>query len=215
MSPGAALMAALGDLYRQSWRLLLLNAALSAATVPLLVAALWVPVALLPAVLVGGPLSLALMHCAVTLAETEEMSLSCVRTGLRLHWRRGLAVGATSGLAALVGAVALVAYARSGLWPLVALIAYLLAALVLFLMALLPLAVLAPATPLRIVARQAVEVVIRHPMQGFVLLISLVAVNTLAAAAALLPLLTLTVSYSFLAAAHFTLSRRPSPEAAL
>src|SRR5688500_9094850 len=123
--PGA-LRAALSDFYSQSWRLALLNTALSAAVVPPLVLALWTPLALVVAVLVAGPLAMALMHCAVTLAETEDLRLGCALAGLRLHWRRGLALGAVSGVVLLAGIVALTTYSRAGAWPLVGIVLYVL-----------------------------------------------------------------------------------------
>ena len=45
LPPGAALRAALRDLYAHSWRFFLLNAALSVCVVPLAVAGLWAPAA--------------------------------------------------------------------------------------------------------------------------------------------------------------------------
>lgn len=213
MRPGQALIAALGDLYRQSWRLLLLNAAFSATTLPLLVASVWAPIALAPAVLIAGPVTLALMHCAVTLASTEELSVRCGLAGLRLHWRRGVVLGVANGLVLAAGVVALVGYGRSELWPLVAFVGYLLAAYCIFLLALLPLAVVQASTPLRVVLRRALTIVLSQPLQFFVLAVALAIVNLLGAAAALLPLLTLTVAYSFVATAHFMLSRFPPLEA--
>ena len=56
MRPGAALAGALGGFYHQSWRFFLLNAALSAVVLPIVVAGLWAPLAwvLLP---LAGPLA--------------------------------------------------------------------------------------------------------------------------------------------------------------
>ena len=213
MSPGAALLAALGDLYRQSWRLLLLNAAFSAAVVPLAVAALWAPVALVGAVLVAGPAALALMHCAVTLAQTEDLSLRCGLVGLRLHWRRGLVLALLLGVVVAVGIFAVLTYGRADVWPLAGVALYILLALAAFQIPLLPLAVAEPGLPLRDVLRSAAVVVFRRPLQVFALAVALAIVNLAGAAAAVLPLLTLTVAYSFLAAAHFTLPRRSLVEA--
>ena len=91
LPPGAALRAALRDLYAQSWRFFLLNAALSACLVPLAVAGFWAPPAWL-FLLAGGPLAAALVHCAVVVATTGELRLREALTGLRLHWRRGLSL---------------------------------------------------------------------------------------------------------------------------
>ena len=57
MTPSEALVAAVGDMYRQSWRLLLLNAAFSAVLVPVFVAAVWAPVLLGVGFLLAGPLA--------------------------------------------------------------------------------------------------------------------------------------------------------------
>ena len=93
-----ALGAALRGMWAQSWRLFLANAALSAGVLPFLVAALWAPLALVGAALVAGPLAMALMHCAVELVREDELSLRVWLTGLRLHWRRGFALGGACAL---------------------------------------------------------------------------------------------------------------------
>lgn len=209
MTPGQALIAALGDLYHQSWRLLVLNAGLSLLLVPLLVAALWVPVLLVAAALLAGPLVLALMHCAVTLVTTDELRLRCAADGLRLHWRRGLALGAVVGLVAGLGVVAVVVYGRAELWPLAILALYLLLCFCGFLLVLLPVTVAERSLAPTVVVRDAALVVLRRPLQVAVLGVALLTINLLGAAAALLPLLTLTVSYSFVAAARFVLPLRP------
>jgi hypothetical protein len=205
MSVGGALRAALSDMYQQSWRLLLLNAALSAAVVPFLVAALWVPLSLVVAVVVGGPLAMALMHCVVTVAQTEELSLRCGLAGLRQGWRRGLALGLLVGFVLGCGGLAIAVYAHADLWPLSAVVAYLLILFVGFQIALWPLAAAEPAVPLRSLFRSAALATLRRPLDATALTIALLIVNLAGAAAALMPLLTLTVAYSFLAAAHFAL----------
>lgn len=208
MTAGGALRAALADFYHHSWRLVVLNAALSAAVLPLLVSALWVPLVLALAVLVAGPLAMALMHCAVTLAETEELSLRCAASGLRLHWRRGLALGALVGAVGGAGIFALVFYGRAGVWPLVALVLYLLAGFGVLQLALWPIAAAQRGAPLRAVLASAARVFFRRPLQATVLAVALLTVNVAGAAAALMPLVTLTVAYSFLAAAHFVVGER-------
>jgi hypothetical protein len=210
---GRALRAAASDFYHQSWRLAVLNGALSLAVVPLLVLALWAPLVLVPAVLVAGPLATALMHCAVTLAETEDLRLRCAVAGLRLHWRRGIVLGATVGVVGAAGAYALAAYGRAGAWPLVALVLYVLFAFGLLQLCLWPLAVREPARPLRRLYRPALAVALRRPLETAALGIALLALNAAGAAAALMPLLTLTIAYSFLAAAHYVLPRNPLREA--
>jgi hypothetical protein len=202
MNPRAALAAALGDLYRQSWRFVLLNGALSAFVAAIVVAGFWAaPVwLLLPA---AGPLAAALMHCAVAAAVTEELSLRDAVTGLRLHWRRGLVLGAIVAAGALAGVYAVVFYAGRGAPVLTMLAVYLLLAFAVFQLALWPLAVFEFASPLRRVAGDALRIVLRRPLQALVLGLALLAVNVVGAAA-LLPF-TLTIAYTFLAAARFAL----------
>jgi hypothetical protein len=209
---GRALRAALSDFYGNSWRLVVLNSGLWLVLLPLLVLALWAPLALVLVVLAAGPLAMALMHCAVTLAETEELGLRCAVSGLRLHWRRGLVLGVVTAFVGGVGVVALVGYGRAGYWPLVAIVLYLLAAFGVLQVCLWPLAALERSTPLLRVGRAAFEVFLRRPLQVFALALALLLVNLAGAAAALMPLLTLTVAYSFLAAAHYVLPRNPLRE---
>jgi hypothetical protein len=210
---GQALRQAAADFYEHSWRLVVLNSGLSLALLPFLALSLWVPFALVAAVLVAGPLAMALMHCAVTLAETEELRLGCAVSGLRLHWRRGLVLGAAVGLVGTAGGVALVTYGRAGSWPLVALVIYLLAGFGVLQLCLWPLAALERSTPLLGVARGALEVLLRRPVETLALALALLVVNLIGLAAALMPLLTLTIAYSFLAAAHYVLPRNPLREA--
>jgi hypothetical protein len=213
MSVAGSLRAALGDMYGQSWRLLLFNAALSAAVLPFLVAALWAPLALVPAALVAGAFAAALMHCAVELTEEGEIGLRCFAAGLRLHWRRGLALGALAGLVFFAGGLALDAYGGGGAWVLAAVVLYVLVAFAAFQVALWPLAVAQRSSPLPEVLRAAAGVVLRYPFQSLALALALAVVNLVGVAAALLPFLTLTLAYSSLAAAHFTLPRNPLREA--
>jgi hypothetical protein len=210
---GTALHEAAVDFWHQSWRLALLNAALSLAVVPLLVLALWVPLALVLAVLVAGPLALALMHCAVTVAETEDLRLAECVAGLRLHWRRGLALGAIGGVVVALGLFAASEYGRAGAWPLAAIVLYVLFAFGVLQLCLWPLAAREPGSSLRALYRAALELVLRRPFETSALGIALLAVNALGAAAALMPLFTLTIAYSFLAAAHYVLPRNPLREA--
>jgi hypothetical protein len=209
---GEALRAAAADFYGHSWRLALLNAALSVAVLPLLVLALWVPLLLAVAAIVAGPLAMALMHCAVMLAETDELPLGCALAGLRLHWRRGLALGATAGVVLGAGLYALAFYGAREAWPLTALVLYVLFAFGLVQLCLWPLAVHEPGSPLRALYRAALELALRRPLQTAALGLVLLAVNLAGAAAALMPLLTLTIAFTFLAAAHYVLPRNPLPE---
>ena len=199
-----ALGAALRGMWAQSGRLFLANAALSVGVLPFLVAALWAPLAL-----VAGPLAMALMHCAVELVREDDLSLRCWPAGLRLHWRRGLALGAGCATVVAVGVVAMDTYAGAGRTVLAAIVLYVLLAFGVYQLALWPLAVAEKGAPLRSVARAAADVVLRAPLPATLLALALLLVNAVGAAAALLPLLTLTLAFSALAAAHFTLPRDP------
>jgi hypothetical protein len=213
MSVKAALRIAFTDFYRQSWRLFVLNAALSAFVVTLLVAVAYVPPALVLLVLVG-PLLAALMHCTVTLAQTEDLRLRDALTGLRLHWRRGLVLWLLLVGVVAAGGTAVAFYGRSGAWPLALLALYLLALFGVLQLALWPLAIFERDRGLTAVVTDAGRSLLRRPFPFLGLASVLALLNLLGAAAALAPLLTLTVAYSFLAAAHFTLPRNPIREAA-
>jgi hypothetical protein len=204
MSPGSALAAAFGGFYHQSWRFFLLNAALSAVVVPIAVAGLWVPLAwvLLPA---AGPLAAALMHCAVVDKLTGEFRLGDAVTGLRLHWRRGLLLGAVLAIGALAAVQSIAFYASRGVLVLAVVGAYLAAMFAVYQLVLWPLAVFEFEMPFRRVAADAVRALLQRPVQTSVLAVALLAVNLAGLAAAGVPFLTLTIAYSFLAAAHFAL----------
>lgn len=214
MSVSAALWAALRDFYGQSWRLLVLNGILGAFLLAVLLAGLWAPPAWALALL-AGPLAMALMHCAVEVAQTEDLRLRSALDGLRLHWRRGFVLGAAGLVVTAAGAVAVATYGRGSAltWPLAALAAYLLALVCVYQLLLWPLAVFERARPLGAVARDALLALLRRPRQACLLFVALLVVNLLGVAAALMPFLTLTVAYSFLAAAHFALPRSPLREA--
>jgi hypothetical protein len=208
-----ALGVAAADLYHQSWRLVVLNVALGAVLVGVVLATLAVRAALVLAVLVG-PAAAAVMHCAVTIAQTEELRLAEAVRGLRRHWRRGLLLGALLAFAAILGAVAVPFYARAGFWawPLAALTVYVLLMFFLFQLALWPLAVYEAGRPFRDVLRDAALVVGRRPLGFAGLAFALLLVNVLGVVAAILPFLTLTIAYSFLVAAHFALPKNPARE---
>ena len=213
MTLRGALGAAAADFYHQSWRLLFLNAVLGALLVAVVLAAF----ASLPAVLLAallGPFAAALMHCAVTVAQTEELRLVDAVTGLRRYWLRGLVLGAAVVAVGVVGAVTVRFYAHAGVWawPLAAVSLYLLLAFALLQLTLWPLAIFESDRPFRTVVRDAALVLLRRPT-GFVgLAAALVVVNAIGFAAAVLPFLTLTISYSFLVSAHYALPTRPARE---
>jgi hypothetical protein len=68
-----------------------------------------------------------------------------------------------------------------------------------------PLAVAEPERPLRLVLEDTLRTVLARPLQALGLTLALVLVNVLGLALAVVPFLTLTVAYSFLAAARFAL----------
>ncbi len=205
---------AAADLYHQAWRLIILNALLGMGVVVILLASIAVRGAFLLAILIG-PAIAAVMHCAVTLAQTEDLRLAEALRGLRRHWRRGLALGSALAASIALGALAVPFYAHAGTWawPLAAACVYLLLMFCVFQLALWPLAVFDSGRPLRAVARDAAFSVARRPL-GFVgLAVALLLVNVIGVVAAILPFLTLTIAYSFLVSAHFALPKNPAREA--
>ena len=215
MSVGASLRRAVRDFYQQSWRLLVLNAALSTFVLAVVGAGLWFAPALALLVFVG-PFAAGLMHCAVTLARTDELRLRDAATGVRLHWRRGLVLGLLVFVVVAAAVVAVPFYAAiGGWWWVLALFALYAAAIFVALQLLLwPLAVFELDRPLADVARDSLARFLRRPMAGIALALVLLTINLVGLAAALVPFLTLTVAYSFLAAAHFALPREPGGTAA-
>jgi hypothetical protein len=209
-----ALAAAASDAYHQAWRLVALNTLLGIAVVLVVAASVAVRPAILLVVLIG-PVIAAVMHCAVILAQTEDLRLGEALTGLRRHWRRGLALGAALFLVGSLGAVVVPFYARAGTWawPLAALSLYLLLLFAVFQLALWPLVVFEPERPLRVLARDAGLMLARRPLGFAGLAVALLLVNVVGVAAAILPFLTLTIAYSFLVSAHYALPKNPAREA--
>lgn len=212
MTARAALRAALADGYRHSWRLVPVNAALGIGLVATLYAALYLPAAGAIAFVLLGPVTAALMHCAVTVVETEELRLADAATGLRLHWRRGLLLAAL-GLATLVLAVVAVAfYARTSVWPLAVVVVYLAAAGAAFQLVVWALAIFHLDAPLAVAFREAALQLFRRPGGTLGLAAALLLVNAAGIAAAVMPFLTITIAYSFLAVAHFANPSRVADE---
>jgi hypothetical protein len=209
----AALGVAATDLYHQSWRLVVLNVLLGVVLVGIVLASIASPLALALVVLLG-PAALTVMHCAVTLAQTEELRLAEALTGFRRHWRRGLGLGVLVTCAAVLGAFAVPFYASAGrwAWPLAALSIYVLSAFAVIQLALWPLAVFEETRSFGDLLRDAVFVVARRPLGFFGLALALLLVNAVGVAAAVLPFLTLTIAYSFLVSAHFALPKNPARE---
>ena len=215
MSVGASLRSAVRDFYQQSWRLLVLNAVLSIFVLAVLLVGLWFwPVLLL--LVLAGPFAAALMHCAVKVAQREELRLGDAVTGVRLHWRRGLVLGLFALAVGALAAFAVAFYAEiGGWWWALALVALYVAGVFAIIQLLLwPLAVFEVDRPLAEVARDSLVVFLRRPAAGTALALVLLGINAVGLAAGLVPFLTLTVAYSFLAAAHFALPRKPGGTAA-
>lgn len=195
---------ALRDFYANSWRLLPVNAALGTVLVASALATLAVPAAAI-VVLAAGPVTAALVHCAVTLVRTGNLALADAWEGLRLHWRRGLALGAAGTALMLLGFLAVRIYVSASLWPLAMLTVYVVVLLGIYQLVLWTLAIAEAERPLRSVAREALLVVGQRPGSVLMLGLALLLVNAVGVAAAVMPFLTLTVAYTFLAAAHFLL----------
>jgi hypothetical protein len=214
MTVRRALAAAAADLYHEAWRLLVLNTMLAFGLVAVVLASIAARPAVVLAVLLG-PVAAAVMHCVVTLAQTEDLRLTDALTGLRRHWRRGLALGAVLVVAGVLGGFAIAFYARAGTWalPLAVLSAYVLIVFAVVQLALWPLAVFEAAQPLAEVVRDSLRIVARRPLGFLAIMLALLLVNAVGLAAAVLPFLTLTIAYSFLVSAHFALPKNPAREA--
>jgi uncharacterized membrane protein YesL len=208
MSVGESLRTAVRDFYQQSWRLLVLNSVLSVFLLAVVGVGLWYWPVLLLLVLVG-PFAAGLMHCAVTVAQTDELRLRDAVTGVRLHWQRGLVLGLFALAVGALAAFAVVFYAQiGGWWWALALVALYAAGIFGVLQLLLwPLAVVELDRPLTDVARDSLVGLLRRPAAGSALALVLLAINLVGLVAGVVPFLTLTVAYSFLAAAHFALPR--------
>ena len=90
---------------------------------------------------------------------------------------------------------------------------YLLLAFAAFQLVLWPLAVFELSSPIRRVAGDALRTLLARPLQALVLALALIAVNLAGLAAAVMPFLTLTIAYTFLAAARFALPPTSTLEA--
>jgi hypothetical protein len=205
MTARRALGLAVGDLYRNSWRLVPVNAALGLVLVFCVVMAIAVHALLVLAVL-AGPLVTALAHCSVILVRTDNLKLSDAWEGLRLHWRRGLALGAAGVALGVLAALAVEFYTRSTVgWPLAFATLYLVVLLGIYAAVLTTVSVAYPELPLRPAARAAATLGAQRPGATLLLGLALLLVNVAGVAAAVMPFLTLTVAYSFVAVAHFVL----------
>jgi hypothetical protein len=211
---GGALKAALRNLYEESWRLVVLNAVLAAVAVAavVLVASSFAAVTLLLLVVVG-PFAAALMHCAVTLQQTDRLRLGDGVVGLRLHWRRGLVLGALAAAVTVLVVTAVSFWSQRGAlaWPVTVVAVYVACMFAVWQIHLWPLAVARRRTGLSEVLREAGIALVRRPFASCGLAFALLLVNAVGAIG-ILPVLSITIAYSALAAAHFVLPP-PSEEA--
>jgi hypothetical protein len=212
MRPREAMRLALRDMYANSWRLVPVNAVLG--VVLLAVSALTIATrGALVLAIVAGPFAAALVHSAVTLVRTGNLTLGDAFDGLRLHWKRGLALGAAGTALIWLGVLAVHFYSGSHYtWPLVFLTVYVLLLLGIYQIILWTLAIAEPDRSLRIVAAEAAALGAARPGSTLLLGLALLLVNLGGIAAALMPFLTLTIAYSFIAVAHFALPRPPMEE---
>jgi hypothetical protein len=205
MTARRALGLAVADLYRNSWRLVPVNAAVGVVLVVAAVGAVAVH-ALLVLVVLAGPLVAALAHSSVTLVRTGNLKLADAWEGLRLHWRRGLALGAAGLALGLVAALAVHFYTRSSTgWPFAFFTLYLVVLLFIYAAVLTTVAVADPQLPWRVAVRSAASLVAQRPGATLLLGLALLLVNLAGVAAAVMPFLTVTLAYSFVAVAHFVL----------
>ena len=213
MTVRSALRAAVGETYRFSWRLLVVNTAVSAAVSVVVLVVSTLPLALLLAPLLAGPVAAALVHCTVKLIREEEFQLADALEGLRLHWRRGLVLGGLFGAGLMLGVLAVSFYVseQHRALPLAVLAVYVVAVYCLIVLVAWPLAIANPQARLLDALREAWLLVLRTPLRFLMLGAALLLVNVLGAVT-VLPLLTLTVAYSFLVAGHLVLPRPTTTE---
>jgi hypothetical protein len=206
LSVGSALRSALGDTYRYSWRLLVVNSAVSAVACAVVLVVSAFPLVLLVAPLFAGPVAASLVYCVVLLIRDGSFELADAVQGLRRFWRHGFALGAMFGAALLLGALAVIFYssAEHRALPLAVLSVYVVAIVCLIVLVAWPLAIGEPERGLGAALRGAWLLVLHAPLRLFMLGFVLLVVNV-AGAVTVLPFLTLTIAYSFLATARVVL----------
>jgi hypothetical protein len=215
LSPSRSLGAAAVDFYHQSWRLAALNTLLSAAVLVVVYLTVFVLSVLAVLLVLVGPLAAALMHCTVKLAQEDELRFGDAVAGLRLHWRRGLVLAAVNFAFALLSLIALRFYGSEH-WLFTILVVDVVAVFAFVQLVLWPRVVFELERPLGRLAGDALSDFLSRPVATIGLALALLVVNVLGFAAGVLPFLTLTIAYSFLATAHFALPRselrEPLPE---
>ena len=203
---GEVFRRAIRDFYEESWKLVLLNSALSAYVLAVLALGAAVPLALV-LILGAAPIAATLVSAAVTVVETGSLTFLEATAGFRRCFARAIVLGALVAVAVLATVVAVRFYGEAGslAWPLAVLTLYLAAIFALYQVLLWPLAIREPERPLREVAAAAGLVLVRRPWATLGLGLALLAVNLAGLALAVLPLLTMTIAYSALVAARFVL----------
>jgi hypothetical protein len=214
MSVRVALRRALSETYQFSWRLLVVNTVLSAVVVAVVLVVPTLPLALLLAPAAAGPIAAGLVHCVVMLVRGDDIRIADAVEGTRAHWRRGLALGALFGAGLMFGVVAVTFYASEPhrVWVLAVLAAYGTALFCLLVLAAWPLAISDPQVGSGAALRAAGLALLRRPGRALALGLAVLVVNILGAVT-VVPLLTLTIAYTFLAAAHVVLPQIPPEEA--
>ena len=204
---GEVLRRALRDFYEESWRLVLLNSLLSGYVLLVLAAATFVPPALVLLLGAGWPAA-ALVSAAVIVVETGSLTFIEVAESVRRSWRRGVVLAGMLAAAVVATLISFRFYGDAGTlsWPLAVVVLYLAAIFLVYQLLLWPLAVRDCDRPLADVAAEAAIVLLRRPLAVLGLGLALLVVNVVGLVLAVLPLLTMTIAYSVLAAARFTLA---------
>jgi hypothetical protein len=206
MSINDVLRRSLTKTYQSSWRLLVVNTALSVVFAVAILAMPTLPLGLLLACVLAGPLAAALAHCVVMLVRGDDIRLADAVVGLRLHWREGLVLGALFGVGLMVGVVAVTFYVSEPhrVWPLAVGAIYLIGFFCLLVLVAWPLLIADLRLGVGGALRAAGVELLRRPWRALGLGTALLLVNLLGAVT-VVPLLTLTVAYTFLAAAFAVL----------
>jgi hypothetical protein len=204
---GEVLRRAVRDFYVESWRLVLLNTLLSGYVLVVLAAATFVPPALVLLLGAGWPAA-ALVSAAVVVVETGSLTFIEVAESVRRSWRRGVVLAGALAAAVVATLISFRFYGDAGTltWPLAVVVLYLAAIFLLYQLLLWPLAVRDCDRPLVDVAAEAAIMLLRRPLAVLALGLALLVVNVVGLVLAVLPLLTMTIAYSVLAAARFTLA---------
>jgi hypothetical protein len=210
MNVGVALHRAVSKTYESSWRLLVVNTALSLVVGLVILATPTLPLGVFLACVAAGPIAAALVHCVVLIARGDEILLVDALAGFRLHWRQGLELGALFGAGLMLGIVAVTFYVSEPhrIWPLAIGAVYVIAFFCLLVLVAWPLLIADTRLGVRGALRLAALEVIRRPWRVFALGFALLVVNV-AGALTVVPLLTLTIAYTFLAAALVVLPDQP------